>query len=153
VRSDGVDISDGHDQDSCSTLVVMRQSVLHELRSSKSLGTGTVFHILETLLLPDICIVEVGGSHNLSDWESWAQNHRPPARSSSGDIMLAPLLRNGQWCLLHLDCKKREAFYHNPGTKHPDPQSMDIFRAIVRTYANQDPSDWQVEVNVKVIWY
>ncbi|KAG9511484.1 hypothetical protein KCV07_g10140, partial [Aureobasidium melanogenum] len=27
---------------------------------------------------------------------------------------------------------------------------MDIFRAIVRTYANQDPSDWQVEVNVKI---
>jgi hypothetical protein len=30
---------------------------------------------------------------------------------------------------------------------------MDMFRAIVRIYANQDPSDWQVEVNVKVIWY
>jgi hypothetical protein len=153
VRSDGVGISDGHDQDSCSTLVVMRQSVLHELRSSKSLGIGAVFHILETLLLPDICIVEVGGSHNLSDWGSWAQTHRPPARSSSGDMILAPLLRNGHWCLLHLDCKKREAFYHNPETKDPDPQSMDMFRAILHVYANQDPSDWQVEVNVKVMWY
>ena len=65
--------------------------------------------------------------------------------------MLAPLLQHGHWHLLHLDCKKREASVHNPETGLPDPQSMDIFGAIARIYANQDPSDWQVEVNIKVI--
>lgn len=144
---------DNEDEFSCPQLVEMRKSVLRELQSSGSLGTGAVFHVLETLLLPDVCIVEVGGSHNLSDWEEWAQTHRPPPRSLGGDVMLVPLLRNGQWCLLHLDCKKREASFHNPQTGCPDPQAMDIFRAIVHIYANQDPLDWQVEVNVKVIRY
>jgi hypothetical protein len=144
---------DNEDEFSCPQLVEMRKSVLRELQSSGSLGIGAVFHVLETLLLPDVCIVEVGGSHNLSDWEEWTQTHRPPPRPLGGDVMLVPLLRNGQWCLLHLDCKKREAFFHNPETGCPDPQAMDIFKAIVQIYANQDPLDWQVEVNVKVIRY
>ncbi|KAG9868347.1 hypothetical protein KCU77_g296, partial [Aureobasidium melanogenum] len=150
IHSDATRTSDNDDHSSSPTLPDVQKSALHELQSSESLGTAAVFHILETLLLPDICIVEVGGSHNLRDWEEWAQVHRPPPRLSEGDIVLVPLLRSGHWSLLHLDCKKHKASFHNPETGTPDPQSMDIFRAIARIYAKQDPPDWQVEVNIEI---
>ena len=150
IHSDATSTSDNDDHSSSPTLPDVQKSALHELQSSESLGTAAVFHILETLLLPDMCIVEVGGSHNLSDWEEWAQVHRPSPRLSEGDIVLVPLLRSGHWSLLHLDRKKHKASFHNPETGTPDPQSMDIFRAIARIYAKQDPPDWQVEVNIKV---
>jgi hypothetical protein len=121
-----------------------------ELESDRGLGLEAVFYLLEKLNLPGVCIVEVGGRHDIEDWGKWSSTHQP-LRDDDDDILLVPLLRRGHWYLLHLDRRKQTSFVYHFDVRVQDAQLTTINEAIITTYTNMAPHTWKGPVDTKVI--
>ncbi|KAH0135601.1 hypothetical protein KCU66_g24, partial [Aureobasidium melanogenum] len=47
----------------------LKRRVLDEMKSDNGLGLTAVFYLLATIKLPGMKIIEVGGTHDIDDWE------------------------------------------------------------------------------------
>jgi hypothetical protein len=127
----------------------LKRRVLDEIKSDSGLGLTAVFHLLAIIKLPGVKIIEVGGTHDIDDWEQWTQCHQCQG-SNEEDILLVPLLRRAHWYLLHLDRRKRVILVYNPDRRVTDYQLRDICKAIIDKYTGTSSQTWKEPTDIKV---